>query len=223
VHVPEPIISHASGVDPEHEAALANSVGLARLVVLETLTPAERLALVLHDRFAVPFEEIAPMIERSPAAVEATREPRTPPSAEAGPAPDPNLTRQREVINAFFAAARNGNFDALVAVLDPDVVLRADGGLARPRHTVLIAGARAVAEQALTFGRPLPVRTTGADQRSRRSHSRCTRTAAVRHGLHRRRREDPRHRRAISTGNGHLSWEPTAHLQYHLTTMRRTD
>jgi RNA polymerase sigma-70 factor (ECF subfamily) len=149
-HVPNPIISHANGVDPEHEALLADSVGLALLVVLETLTPAERLAFVLHDMFAVPFEEIAPMIERSPAAARqlASRARRR--VQDQAPAPDPDLTRQREVVDAFFAASRNGDFDALVAVLDPDVVLRSDGGLARPRQTHVIHGARAVAGQAIT-------------------------------------------------------------------------
>ena len=156
VHMPDPIISPEDGSDPEHEAVLADSVGLALLVVLETLTPAERLAFVLHDMFAVPFEEIAPMIERSPAAARqlASRARRR--VQGRAPAPDPDLTRQRDVVNAFFAAARDGDFDALVAVLDPDVVLRSDGGVARARHTVVITGARTVAEQALTFGRLSP-------------------------------------------------------------------
>jgi RNA polymerase sigma-70 factor (ECF subfamily) len=156
VHVPEPIISHKNGVDPEQEALLADSVGLALLVVLETLTPAERLAFVLHDMFAVPFEEIASMIERSPAAARqlASRARRR--VQGQAPAPDPDLARQREIVNAFFAASRHGDFDALVAVLDPDVVLRSDGGLARPRQTLVIHGARAVAEQALASGRLSP-------------------------------------------------------------------
>jgi RNA polymerase sigma factor (sigma-70 family) len=156
VHVPDPIISHESGVDPEHEALLADSVGLALLVVLETLTPAERLAFVLHDMFAVPFEEIGLMIERSPAAARqlASRARRR--VQGQAPAPDPDLARQRDVVDAFFAAARDGDFDTLVAVLHPDVVLRSDGGLARARHTVAIAGARVVAAQALTFGRLAP-------------------------------------------------------------------
>jgi RNA polymerase sigma factor (sigma-70 family) len=156
VHVPDPIISQESGVDPEHEALLADSVGLALLVVLETLTPAERLAFVLHDMFAVPFEEIGLMIERSPAAARqlASRARRR--VQGQAPAPDPDLARQRDVVDAFFAAARDGDFDTLVAVLHPDVVLRSDGGLARARHTVAIAGARVVAAQALTFGRLAP-------------------------------------------------------------------
>ncbi len=156
VRVPDPIISHENGVDPEHEVLLADSVGLALLVVLETLTPAERLAFVLHDMFAVPFEEIAPMIQRSPAAARQLAGRARRRVQGQAPAPDSDLTRQREVVNAFFAAARDGDFDALVAVLDPDVVLRADGGVARARHTVAIRGARPVAEQALTFGRLSP-------------------------------------------------------------------
>ena len=123
-HVPEPIVSRADGVDPEHEALLADSVGLALLVVLETLAPPERLAFVLHDMFAVPFDEIAPLVERSPAATRqlASRARRR--VRGAAPAPDADLTRQREVVDAFLAAARDGDLDALVAVLDPDVVLR---------------------------------------------------------------------------------------------------
>jgi RNA polymerase sigma factor (sigma-70 family) len=156
VHVPDPIISNESGVDPEYEALLADSVGLALLVVLESLTPAERLAFVLHDMFAVPFEEIAPMIERSPAAARqlASRARRR--VQGQAPAPDPDLTRQRDVVDAFFAASRAGDFDALVAVLAPDVVLRSDGGLARPRQTLVIHGATAVAGQALASARLSP-------------------------------------------------------------------
>ena len=151
VHMPEPIISPESGLDPEHEAVLADAVGLALLVVLDTLTPAERLAFVLHDLFAVPFEEIAPMIERSPAAARqlASRARRR--VRGQAPAPDPDLARQRDVVKAFFAAARLGDFDALVAVLHPDVVLRSDGGPAPARHTVTIVGAETVAGRALTF------------------------------------------------------------------------
>ncbi|MER5651157.1 RNA polymerase sigma factor SigJ [Streptosporangium sp. NPDC002524] len=154
--VPDPIVGHENGGDPEHEALLADSVGLALLVVLETLSPAERLAFVLHDMFAVPFEEIAPMVERSPAAARqlASRARRR--VRGQAPVPDPDLARQREVVDAFFAAARDGDFDALVTVLHPGVVLRSDGGVARARHTVVITGARTVAEQALTFGRLSP-------------------------------------------------------------------
>jgi RNA polymerase sigma factor (sigma-70 family) len=145
-HLPEPIVSRADGVDPEHEALLADSVGLALLVVLQTLAPAERLAFVLHDMFAVPFDEIAPVVGRSPAATRqlASRARRRVRAASA--VPDPDLTRQRTVVDAFLAAARGGDFDALLAVLDPDVVLRADTGAVQRIH-----GARTVAEQALAF------------------------------------------------------------------------
>ncbi|MEU5791556.1 RNA polymerase sigma factor SigJ [Micromonospora purpureochromogenes] len=155
VRVPEPMVSRESVDDPEHAAVLADSVGLALLVVLETLTPAERLAFVLHDMFAVPFEEIAPMVERSPAAARqlASRARRR--VRGQAPVPDPDLARQREVVEAFFAAARDGDFDALVAVLHPDVVLRSDGG-PRSRHTVVLTGAPTVAGQAVTFGRLYP-------------------------------------------------------------------
>jgi RNA polymerase sigma factor (sigma-70 family) len=155
-HVPDPIVSPASGVDPEHEALLADSVGLAMLVVLETLAPAERLAFVLHDMFAVPFEEIAPMVGRSATAARqlASRARRRVQGAAS--TPDADLTRQREVVDAFFAAARDGDFDALVAVLDPDIVLRSDGGARRPDLSVVVRGAQAVAERALTFARLSP-------------------------------------------------------------------
>ena len=128
VHVPDPIVDPADGTDPEHEALLADSVGLALLVVLETLTPPERLAFVLHDMFAVPFEEIAAILERSPDAARqlASRGRRR--VRGSAPSPDADLSAQWEVVDAFLAAARDGDFDALVAVLDPDVVLRADGG-----------------------------------------------------------------------------------------------
>jgi RNA polymerase sigma factor (sigma-70 family) len=148
-HVPEPIISRGDEVDPEHEALLADSVGLALLVVLETLSPAERLAFVLHDMFAVPFDEIAPIVDRSPAAARqlASRARRR--VRGAAPDQDVDLARQREIIDAFVAAAREGDFDALLEVLDPDVVLRVDQGALRPGREVV--GAKAVAEQALSF------------------------------------------------------------------------
>ena len=147
-HLPEPIVSREDGVDPEHEALLADSVGLALLVVLETLGPAERLAFVLHDMFAVPFDEIAPIVGRSPAAARqlASRARRR--VQGAGPVPDVDVARQREVVDAFLAAARGGSFDALVALLDPDVVLRVDRDPGAPRE---FRGAPAVAEQVLTF------------------------------------------------------------------------
>ena len=151
-HVPEPIVSREDGLDPEHEALLADSVGLALLVVLETLGPAERLAFVLHDMFGVPFDEIAPIVGRSSAAARqlASRARRR---VQGAPVPDTDLDGQWEVVNAFLAAAREGDFDRLVAVLDPDVVLRADGGAARPGLVSVIHGAEAVATQALTFRR----------------------------------------------------------------------
>jgi RNA polymerase sigma-70 factor (ECF subfamily) len=151
VHLPDPIIDPTDGTDPEHEALLADSVGLALLVVLETLTPAERLAFVLHDMFAVPFEEIAPIVERSPEATRqlASRARRR--VRGTAPVPDADLHAQWEVVEAFHAAARNGDFDALVAVLDPDVVLRADGGLTGLSQHV--QGAETVAGQALLWSR----------------------------------------------------------------------
>ena len=156
VHVPDPIISPESGVDPEHQAVLADSVGLALLVVLETLAPAERLAFVLHDMFGVPFEEIAAMLERSPAATRqlASRARRR--VQGQAPTPDPDLARQRTVVDAYFAAARDGNFDALVAVLDPDVVLRADGGTTPGRPTMVVRGSGNVAAQAALASRLAP-------------------------------------------------------------------
>jgi RNA polymerase sigma-70 factor (ECF subfamily) len=156
VHVPDPIVSRADGTDPEPEALLADSVGLALLVVLEQLEPAERLAFVLHDMFAVPFDEIGPMVERTPTAARqlASRARRR--VQGAAPAPDADISRQREVVEAFFAAARDGDFDRLVAVLDPDVVLRSDGGAERPTHSVLVHGAAAVAARAMTYARLSP-------------------------------------------------------------------
>jgi RNA polymerase sigma factor (sigma-70 family) len=151
-HVPDPIVARADGRGPEQEAEMADSVGLALLVVLDTLSPAERLAFVLHDMFAVPFDEIAPMVGRSPAAARqlASRARRR---VQGVSVPDVDIRRQRKVVDAFLAAARSGDFDALVAVLDPDVVLRADGGALRPGRSVVVRGARAVAEQAGGFRR----------------------------------------------------------------------
>ncbi|MEU9111573.1 RNA polymerase sigma factor SigJ [Streptomyces sp. NPDC048483] len=151
-HVPEPVISREEGIDPEQEVLLADSVGLALLVVLEALAPAERLAFVLHDMFAVPFDEIAPIVERTPAATRqlASRARRR---VQGTAAPDTDLPRQREVVHAFLAASRNGDFDALLAVLDPDVLLRADGGAVSPNLSKVVRGARAVVEQAVLFSR----------------------------------------------------------------------
>ena len=149
-HVPDPIVGPESGLDPEHEALVADSVGLALLVVLEQLDPAERLAFVLHDMFAVPFDDIAEVVGRSPAAARqlASRARRR---VQGRPVPDPDLDRQREVVEAFFAASRDGDFEALVAVLDPDVVLVADGGEARPDITRILRGAHRVASEAFLF------------------------------------------------------------------------
>jgi RNA polymerase sigma factor (sigma-70 family) len=151
VHIPDPIVDRVDGTDPEHEALLADSVGLALLIVLETLSPSERLAFVLHDIFAVPFDEIAPIIERSPEAARqlASRARRRVQGENT--VPDADVDTQREVVDAFLAAARDGDFEALLAVLDPDVVLRRDvaplGGSGEVR------GARAVAGQALAYSR----------------------------------------------------------------------
>jgi RNA polymerase sigma-70 factor (ECF subfamily) len=150
VRVPEPIVDRAGELDPEHEALLADSVGLALLVVLETLSPPERLAFVLHDMFAVPFDEIARIVDRSPDAARqlASRARRR---VRAGyTEPDADLETQREVVEAFLAASREGDFDALVAVLHPDVVLRADLGTAGSRE---VRGAEQVAGQAQFFSR----------------------------------------------------------------------
>jgi RNA polymerase sigma factor (sigma-70 family) len=153
VHVPDPIVSRADAIDPAHEALLADSVGLALLVMLETLGPAERLAFVLHDMFAVSFDEIAPIVGRSPSAARqlASRARRRVQGAAMGL--DADLTCQREVVDAFLAAARGGDLGALLAILDPDVVVRADRGAVPAGALKEIRGARAVAEQALTFSR----------------------------------------------------------------------
>jgi RNA polymerase sigma factor (sigma-70 family) len=152
-YVPDPIVGREDGFDPEHEALLADSVGLALLVVLERLSPAERLAFVLHDMFAVPFEDIAPVVDRSPGAARqlASRARRR--VRGAATSPDADLALQREVVDAFLAAAREGDFDALLAVLDPEVVLRADRGATVTGASREVRGAPAVAEQALTFSR----------------------------------------------------------------------
>ena len=139
-------VAPPNGTDPEHEAVLADSVGLALLVVLDTLTPAERLAFVLHDMFAVPFEEIAPIVERSPVATRqlASRARRR--VQEAGPGDPPGeISRRREVVAAFLAAAREGDFDALLTMLDPDIVLRADNAAAQMGADAEAIGPRAVA------------------------------------------------------------------------------
>ena len=147
--VPDPIVSRDEDLQPEQEALLADSVGLALQVVLDTLTPAERLAFVLHDMFDMTFQEIAPMVGRTPDAARqlASRARRRVRSADTR-APDPDLARQRAVVDAFFAAARAGDFGALVAVLHPDVVLRADFSPGHPAASRVIRGAEAVARTA---------------------------------------------------------------------------
>ena len=151
VPVPDPIVSRADGLDPEQGALVADSVGLALLVVLEKLSPAERLAFVLHDVFGVPFGEIAPLVARSPTAARqlASRARRR--VRGAATSADAGLACQREAVDAFLVASREGDFGALLAVLDPDVVVRIDGGAARAGLSREVRGARAVAEQTLTF------------------------------------------------------------------------
>jgi RNA polymerase sigma-70 factor (ECF subfamily) len=145
-HAPEPIVSREDGIDPEHEALMADSVGLALLVVLDTLAPAERVAFVLHDMFDLPFDEIAPVVGRSPAAARqlASRARRR--VQGAATVPDADLARRRAVVDAFLAASRGGDFAALLAVLDPDVVLRADRAAVQAGASTEVRGAPAVAE-----------------------------------------------------------------------------
>jgi RNA polymerase sigma factor (sigma-70 family) len=148
--LPDPLVDRVDGIDPEHEVLLADSVGLALLVVLETLSPPERLAFVLHDIFGVPFDEIAPIVDRSPEAARqlASRARRRVRAERA--VPDGDLDAQWEVVEAFLAASHDGDFDRLVAVLDPDVVVRSDFGRGGRRET---RGAAAVARQALGYAR----------------------------------------------------------------------
>ncbi|HEY9408226.1 MAG TPA: sigma-70 family RNA polymerase sigma factor [Jiangellaceae bacterium] len=143
-HVSDLATSRTDGVDPEQEALVADSVGVALLVVLDTLTPAERLAFVLHDLFGVPFEDIAPIVDRTPAAARqlASRARRR---VQGRPAADPDRTRQREVVDAFLAASRGGDFESLLAMLDPDVVLRADDAAVLVGAAKEVRGAAAVA------------------------------------------------------------------------------
>jgi RNA polymerase sigma factor (sigma-70 family) len=153
VHLPDPIVSRAESLDPEQVVLLADSVGLALLVILETLEPDERLAFVLHDMFAVPFDEIAPIVGRTPTAARqlASRARRRVQGAV--PVPDASLARQREVADAFLAAVRAGDFERLLTVLHPDVVLHADRGRVPPGTVSIVRGARAVAEGALMFAK----------------------------------------------------------------------
>jgi RNA polymerase sigma factor (sigma-70 family) len=151
-HLPDPILSPEEGMDPEQEALLGDSVGLAMLVVLDSLTPPERVAFVLHDVFAVPFDEIGPIVGRTPTAARqlASRARRR---VQGAPVPDTDLDGQWAVVDAFLAAARGGDFERLIAVLDPDVELRSDGGAARPGLVSHLRGAEAVASQAMAFRR----------------------------------------------------------------------
>jgi RNA polymerase sigma factor (sigma-70 family) len=151
-HVSDPLVSSEAGIDPEQEALLGDSLGLALLAVFDTLNPAERVAFVLHDVFAVPFDEIAPIVGRSTAAARqlASRARRR---VQGAPVPDTDLDGQWRVVDAFLAASREGNFERLLAVLDPDVVLRSDGGAARPDLVTVIRGAEAVATGAMSFRR----------------------------------------------------------------------
>lgn len=149
-HVPDPVVTYSDGAEPEQEALLGDSVGLALLVVLDTLTPAERLAFVLHDVFGMPFADIAAVLERSEVASQqlASRARRR---LRGSPEPDRDLTRQRTVVDAFFAASRDGDFDALISVLDPDVELRVDGGVLRAEASLLLRGSQAVAGHTATY------------------------------------------------------------------------
>ncbi len=155
VHVPDPVVTLTDCVDPEQEALLADSVGLALLVVLDALSPAERLAFVLHDVFGVGFADIAGALDRSEAAAQqlASRARRR---VRNSPEPDTDLARQSEVVNAFFAASRDGDFDALVAMLDPQVELRIDGGVLRKDASVVLRGSQAVAGHTATYAKLYP-------------------------------------------------------------------
>jgi RNA polymerase sigma factor (sigma-70 family) len=152
VCVPDPIVSLEDGADPEEEALVADSVGLALLVVLDALSPSERLAFVLHDVFAVPFADIAAVLHRSEAAAQqlASRARRR---VHGSPKPDPDLARQREAVDAFFAASRDGDFGTLVAILDPGVELRIDGGVLREKASLILRGAEAVAAYSCTYSK----------------------------------------------------------------------
>jgi RNA polymerase sigma factor (sigma-70 family) len=155
-HVPDPVLGSDAGADPEQQALLADAVGLALQVVLQELAPAERLAFVLHDMFAVPYAQIAAVVDRSPNAARllASRARRRVQAAAA--VPDADLAEQRKAVDAFFAASRTGDLGALVALLDPDVVARADFGAARVGASRQVRGARAVAEQAVMFAQLAP-------------------------------------------------------------------
>ncbi len=158
--LPDPVVSSEDDTDPETRALLADSVGLALLVVLESLNPAERLAFVLHDMFGMPFEEIAPIVDRNPAAARKLASRARRQVHGAAPSPDPDPATQRRVVDAFLTAARGGDFEGLLAVLDPDIVLRADSGAALPGGMRVLRGAEEVAGQLATFQRMATTATT---------------------------------------------------------------
>ena len=195
-HVPDPIVGRERSADPEGQAMLADSVGLAMLVVLEMLEPAERLAFVLHDMFALPFDEIAPIVDRSPEATRqlASRARRR--VQGTATLPEADLPRQRVVVDAFFAAARGGDFEALVALLDPDVVLRSDGGMAVPTASAVVRGAEAVAGRAIMFSRPGALVRAGGRERGSRCRRDGRRSTVLDHGLHGRGGQGCRDRRS---------------------------
>ncbi|GAB2794850.1 RNA polymerase sigma factor SigJ [Amycolatopsis magusensis] len=157
--LPDPVVT-GDGTDPEQQALIADAVGLALLVVLESLNPAERLAFVLHDLFGLPFEQIAPIMDRTPVAARKLASRARQRVQGAAPAPDPDPAAQRRVVDAFLAAARGGDLTALMAILDPGVTLRADGGKALPGGMRVLRGAEAVAGQLATFQRMATVSTT---------------------------------------------------------------
>lgn len=159
VHLPDPLVADKEGTGPDEEVLLADSVGLALMVVLDTLSPTERLAFVLHDVFGVPFDDIAPMVGRSPGAARqmASRARRRVRGAQSMAPADVDMARQRSLVDAFIGAARRGDFEGLVSLLDPDVVCRIDGGTSRPDVTALIRGADAVARRGIAIADPTSV------------------------------------------------------------------
>jgi RNA polymerase sigma-70 factor (ECF subfamily) len=196
LHVPDPVVTRPDGTGPEDQALMAESVGMAMLVVLETLTPSERLAFVLHDMFSVPFGEIAEVLGQSPQAARQLASRARRKVTLAGAEPDPDLGRQRRAVDAFFAASRDGDFAALLAVLDPDVVLRSDGGPSRPAAAGLVRGAdpgRGAGDRLRPVRRRDQARSR---QRRRRGRRRPAGPPGVGHGVHGAGRQDPRHRRS---------------------------
>ena len=205
-HLPDPIVSPEAGLDPEQEAVLGDSVGLALLVVLDSLTPAERVAFVLHDVFALPFDEIAPIVGRTPTAARqlASRARRR---VQGAPVPDVDLDGQWAVVDAFLAAAREGDFERLLAVLDPDVVVRSDGGVARPGPRSLVRGARGRRRA----GDVLPPVRRDGDPGPRERDPRRRRLGARRESVRGPRpdrpgRADRRDRRPRRSGSPRVSW-----------------